>query len=83
MTETHYIPAFAPRGPGRSEQAICGEWVTLHKHSTEPTCAQCKALIDEEEQTARALEAEFPDLKGRLVTEPHEFDETDLALGKE
>lgn len=53
--ETHYVPAFAPRGPGGSELAICGTFVTLHKHAAEPTCPDCIAVIAEEDRQLAEL----------------------------
>lgn len=77
--ESHYIPAFARRGPGGSEQAICGTFVTVHKHSTEPTCADCQAVIAEEERQLAALaEPSDPALLVRHV----DFDPTrDMPKG--
>lgn len=70
MTVTHYLPVFTTRGPGHTQLAICGTYITVHRHSTEPTCPDCAALIvkkdAEDEETAKALEAEFPEFQGRL-----------------
>jgi hypothetical protein len=64
---THYIPPFTRRVRGQ-ELSACGEWVTAG--TAEPTCPQCLAYLtqqaNEDEETKRALEAEFPDLRGRL-----------------
>lgn len=72
---THFIPADAVRN-GRKRDAVCGTPVTAVQHSAEPTCPTCAGwLLDtpnrhrDDEATARALEAEFPEYAGRLTTE--------------
>lgn len=67
---THYIPAFTTRYHGQ-QRAVCGEYVSQARHSVEPTCQPCAAYLTsqaaEDEETALALEAEFPEWKGRLA----------------
>lgn len=68
---THYIPAFTERN-GHQQRTVCGTWIRSNAHSAEPTCAECRAYLqqseDDDEATARALEAEFPEFSGKLVT---------------
>ena len=66
--ETHYIPAFSPRLGTTRELAICNAYVPSTTHALEPTCAACQQAIRDEEETAKALEAEFPEFSGKLVT---------------
>ena len=62
---THYVPAFAPR-LGDKELSLCEAWVDATQHSAGPSCQACRAIIAEEDKTARALEAEFPEFRGKL-----------------
>ena len=69
---THYITFFTVSRHGR-EWAACGQWVTPKQHSVEPTCAACVAYVladaKDYEETAEALEQEFPEWRGRLNVE--------------
>lgn len=69
---THYIPAFT-KVRGTAQYAVCGVMIQPSAHSTEPTCPVCQTWIEgtasEDEATAKALEAEFPEFKGRLVSQ--------------
>jgi len=67
---SHYLPVFTERN-GRQQKAACGTWIEAAAHSTTPSCPTCQAYLGtveaDEEATARALEAEFPEWKGRLA----------------
>lgn len=67
---THYIPYFT-RERRRLLETYCGEFIGKDEHSNEPTCATCQAKLEqdvvEDEATAVALEAEFPEYAGKLV----------------
>ena len=69
---THYIPFFTVTRQGLQLSA-CEQWVTPKQHSAEPTCAICAAFLIAEtkdyEETAEALEQEFPEWRGRLNVE--------------
>lgn len=72
--QTHYIPAFT-RENGRTREAVCGTFVPLAAHAVEPSCVSCAEWLvagpsreAEDEATAVALEREFPEYVGRLVT---------------
>lgn len=54
--ETHYIPAFTAIN-GRDQQAVCGLWVRADEHTTEPTCADCRAYLTDEGQTSHLAAA--------------------------
>jgi len=68
MSATHCVPPFAPNGPDGTQLSLCGAWVDPLTASTEPTCPACVAELVDEEETARALEAEFKEFAGKLVT---------------
>ena len=68
MNHTHWIPPFTKNGPNGTQLSVCGEWVRAEDFSTEPTCPACAAELADEEETARALEAEFKEFAGKLVT---------------
>jgi hypothetical protein len=70
--ETHWIPPFTHAIRGQ-QRAICGQMVETRQFSTEPSCAECAAYLvqtaEDDAETARHLELEFPEFRGRLVTE--------------
>lgn len=72
MPFTHYIPAFTTVIRGQ-QLAACDTVTDMRSHSVEPTCPACQAYLtrtaEEDQETALALEAEFPEYKGRLVVE--------------
>ena len=68
---THYVPWFTTSGPDGTVMSFCREWVDPKSFSTEPTCPECRAAMDEDNETAAALEEEFPEFKGKLVL--HDF----------
>lgn len=64
----HLITEFNPKL--QFQRAVCGQLVTMNKYSERPDCPQCQAWLHaDEEASARALELEWPEFKGRLVTE--------------
>lgn len=70
---THYIPFFTTRRHGL-QRAACGEPVDRRQHSCEPECPECAAWLAadavETNQTAKALEAEYPEFAGKLGVTP-------------
>lgn len=75
MNTTHYIPIFTTLYHGQ-QRAVCGETVNQWQHSAEPSCPACLAYLlaerDEDEETAVALEREFPEFAGCLVSRKDE-----------
>ncbi len=69
---SHYIPAYTEIN-GRQQKTICGVWVTAQEHSTLPTCRECAdyltAEAEEDALTAQNLENEYPEFRGKLVSE--------------
>ena len=67
---THYLPAFTTTWRGM-QRAVCGAWCDRRDHTNEPTCRVCAEYLlaeaKNQDRIARALEAEFPAYKGRLV----------------
>lgn len=60
--DTHYIPAFTQRR-GRLERAVCQRMVDpVRQFSTDPTCEECAALLEDDTHTTASLAREFPDL---------------------
>ena len=69
MADTHYIPAFTQRR-GSKERAVCQRLVDpVTEFSTEPTCVDCAAILEDDKDTERALAAEFPDLAYLIQTD--------------
>lgn len=68
---THYLPVFTQQR-ARTQRAVCGVYVAPKEHSSEPTCPDCRAYLERQEaedaDTAAALEAEYPEFRGKLVT---------------
>lgn len=63
---THYFPAFVEMVRQRVAYAACGTPAHLDTYSAEPECPGCRAWLaqvnQDDEETAAALAAEFPDL---------------------
>lgn len=56
---THFIEADQPTFcHGRQVRASCGRVVHPDTLSPAPTCPDCKALLDEDEQTLRAIQSD-------------------------
>lgn len=68
---THYVLAFTVQRRQLFLTA-CGEFVSMTKHTNEPECPACKAWLEKDAvdgaETAEALEVEFQEFKGKLVT---------------
>jgi len=52
---THWIPPFTIRRADRTQQAFCGVFIEETQYSTEPTCADCRRLLTEEDRELDAL----------------------------
>ncbi len=67
----HYIPYFTAQRR-QLLQALCGEFITIARHHNEPDCPTCKELLGQKEEedsaTAVALEGEFKEFEGKLVS---------------
>jgi Protein of unknown function (DUF3039) len=56
---THFIPPFAPRGPYRTQMALCGAYADPRQEfSATPTCPDCREILAEEEEELRMLREE-------------------------
>lgn len=53
---SHWIPPFTRRR-GREQAAFCGVWVTEAQYSCEPTCPNCRALLEADAEQLEALRA--------------------------
>lgn len=45
--ETHYADYDAPRLSRRLKGALCGAYITEREHSNEPTCRNCRQVLQE------------------------------------
>lgn len=67
---SHHIPFFTVRRR-QLQQAACGEFVDVSRHTNEPDCPTSLAWLVEDErdfiETSKALAEEFPDLASRLL----------------
>lgn len=50
LFDTHYILPFTVIN-GRVQRAACGRYVLPKEHSAEPTCATCKAYVEDDAKT--------------------------------
>lgn len=69
---THWIPPFTRRLADGTQVAFCGQFVTEAEHSTEPTCPNCRHLMEQEADALDALRAESVDAS--LYVTPDDFD---------
>jgi hypothetical protein len=47
LRRTHFVPWDSPGY--RKRQALCGAFIDYRDHSNDPTCDECKRLLDERE----------------------------------
>lgn len=60
---THYIPPFTKvrgRGIHQMQLAFCNTWVEDAQHSCEPSCEQCKELLEQDAADLADLQAMGP-----------------------
>lgn len=67
--QTHYVPEHKLVIRGHVT-AVCGAFIASTDRTGSPTCPTCRDWLqrqaDDDRETARALEEEFPDLRGHL-----------------
>ena len=65
---THYLAPFVV-SRRQLQRAVCGVFIDAAHHSNDATCPDCRAWLEksavEDEQTALAIEDEFPEFDGR------------------
>ena len=54
---SHYLPAFAP-SLGALQLSVCRRWVDPATHAAVPTCPECQAIIQDEDDAIAVLRTE-------------------------